>query len=213
MKRGTKYPEKIMDSSKVAFSKMFTGNAEGHVLPPYVVYKSVHLYDQWVEGGSPGARYNRSQSGWFDETTFTDWFFKMILPKLRRLEGRKVLIGDNLSSHLSDAVIKACSQNNIAFVCLYPKATHLVQPLDVAWFAPLKKVWRKTLEDWKRSPQGIRHKGSFPKEHFKKLLKTLLKCGLYPFNLNVVYEKLPSKNVMSPRKALDKPLLQQLQRT
>ena len=125
MKRGAKYPEKVMDSSKVAFSVMLTGNAEGDVLPPYVVYKSVHLYDQWVEGGSPGARYNRSQSGWFDETTFTDWFFKMILPKLRRLEGRKVLIGDNFSSHLSDAVIKACYHNNITFVCLYPNATHL----------------------------------------------------------------------------------------
>ena len=67
----------------------------------YVVYKSVHLYNQWVEGGPPGARYNRSKSGWFDETTFTDWLFKLMLPKLRRLEGRKVLIGDNLSSHLS----------------------------------------------------------------------------------------------------------------
>ena len=98
----------------------------------------------------------------------------MMLPKLCCLEGRKVLIGDNLSSHLSDAVIKACSQNNIAFVCLYPKATHLLQPLDVAWFAPLKKVWRKTLEDWKRSPQGLRHKGSLSKEHFNKLLKTLV---------------------------------------
>ena len=31
MKRGTKYPEKVMDSSKVAFSVMFTGNAEGDV--------------------------------------------------------------------------------------------------------------------------------------------------------------------------------------
>ena len=116
MKRGTKYPEKVMDSSKVAFSVMFTGNAEGDVLPPYVVCKSVYLYDQWVEGGPPGARYNRSQSGWFDETTFTDWFFKMMLPKLRRLEGWKVLISDNLSSHFRDAVIKACSKN-IAFVC------------------------------------------------------------------------------------------------
>ena len=126
MERGTKYPEKVMDSSKVAFSVMFIGNAEGDVLPQYVVYKSVHLYDQWVEGGPSGARYNLSQSGWYDETTFTDWFFKMMLPNLRHLEGRKVLIGDNLSSHLSDAVIKACSQNNIAFVCLYPNATHLL---------------------------------------------------------------------------------------
>ena len=87
MKRGTKYLERIMDSSKVAFSVMFTGNSEGAVLPQYVVYKSVHLYDQWVQGGPPGARYNRSKSGWFDETTFTDWFFKMMLPKLRREEG------------------------------------------------------------------------------------------------------------------------------
>ena len=34
IKRGIyKYPEKVMDSSKVAFSVMFTGNAEGDVLP------------------------------------------------------------------------------------------------------------------------------------------------------------------------------------
>ena len=88
MKRGTKYLEKVMGSSKVAFSVMFTGNAESDVLPPYVVHKSVHFYDQWVEGGPPGTRYNRSQSGRFDETTSTDWFFKMMLSKLRRLEGK-----------------------------------------------------------------------------------------------------------------------------
>ena len=62
MKRGTKYPERIMDTSKVAFSVMFCGNAEGEVLSPYVVYKSVHLYPHWVKGGPPGARYNRSKS-------------------------------------------------------------------------------------------------------------------------------------------------------
>ena len=116
MKRGTKYPEKVMDSSKVAFSVMFAGNAEGDVLPPYVVYKSVHLYNQWVEGGPPNARCDRSKSGWFDETTFTDWFFKLMLPKLRRLEGRKVLIGDNLSSHLSESVINTIQYNTIQYL-------------------------------------------------------------------------------------------------
>ena len=44
MKQGTKYPERITDSSKVTFSVMFYGNTEGKVVPPYVVYKSVHLY-------------------------------------------------------------------------------------------------------------------------------------------------------------------------
>ena len=66
MKQGTKYPEKVINSSKVAFSVMFGRNAEVTLLSPYVVYKSIHLYDQWVKGGPPGARYNRSKSAWFD---------------------------------------------------------------------------------------------------------------------------------------------------
>ena len=86
-----------MDTSKVAFSVMFCGNAEGEVLPPYVVYnKSVHLYPHWAKGGPPGARYNRSKSDWFDEATFIDWFFTLTLPKLRKQDGKKVLICDNL---------------------------------------------------------------------------------------------------------------------
>jgi hypothetical protein len=72
MKRGTKYPERVMDSSKLCYSIMFCGSAEGEMLPPYVVYKSVHLYNTWVEGGPKNACYNRTRSGWFDEVTFED---------------------------------------------------------------------------------------------------------------------------------------------
>ena len=58
-KCGTKYPQKTIDSSKVA-PVMFTENAEGNVLPPYIVYKSAHLYDQWVK-----KEVNGTNSGWF----------------------------------------------------------------------------------------------------------------------------------------------------
>ena len=37
MKHCTKYSEKIMDSSMVVLSVMFTKNAGGIVLPPYVI--------------------------------------------------------------------------------------------------------------------------------------------------------------------------------
>ena len=88
----SKYPEKIMDSSEVAFSVMFTRNAEGDVLPLYVVYKSIHLYDWWVKGDPAGARYNQTNSGWFNEETFPDWFLNMMLPKLCRQEEKKFLL-------------------------------------------------------------------------------------------------------------------------
>ena len=65
MKRGTKYPERIINSSKSSTSLLFAGTATGGLLSVYVMYKAENLWKTWTENGSRGARYNRSQSGWF----------------------------------------------------------------------------------------------------------------------------------------------------
>ncbi|KAE9530061.1 hypothetical protein AGLY_011523 [Aphis glycines] len=71
-KRGSKHPENILDASKTSISVMMAGNAEGELLPPYIVYKAENLYPTWTENGPQGTRYNRSGSGWFDERIFDD---------------------------------------------------------------------------------------------------------------------------------------------
>ena len=38
------------------------------------------------------------------------------------------------------------------------------------------------------------------------LINGFRKCGIYPFNPDKVYKKLPSENVMTPKKALDQSL-------
>ena len=43
VKRGTKYPERVLNCSKVAYSVMFCGNGKGEMLPPYICYKAEHL--------------------------------------------------------------------------------------------------------------------------------------------------------------------------
>ncbi|KAG5895107.1 hypothetical protein JTB14_036382 [Gonioctena quinquepunctata] len=75
-RRGVKYPEKVMNHSKSCTTLMVCGAADGTLLPPYVIYRSVHLYDSWRENGprgppccnkpccSLGTRYNRTISGW-----------------------------------------------------------------------------------------------------------------------------------------------------
>jgi len=68
---------------------MYCGNALGEVLPPYVVYKADCLWSTWMENGPPKARYNRSKSGWFDATSFEDWFKTLVLPRLSRDSGKK----------------------------------------------------------------------------------------------------------------------------
>ena len=142
IKRGAKYPERVMNTSKSAISLMFCGNAAGETLPPYTVYKAEAMWITWTEGGPPKARYSRTKSGWFDIVTFEDWFFTTVLLRLKKEEGKKVLIGDNLSSHISIEVVKACKENSIAFIAPPPNSTHLTQPLDISYFHPLKVAWR-----------------------------------------------------------------------
>lgn len=89
---------------------MVCGNAAGKMCSLYVNYKAEKMWDTWTEGGPPNTRYNSSKSGWFDSSTFEDWFFSIILPVLRRKNGKKVIIGDNFSSHVSLRVLKACEK-------------------------------------------------------------------------------------------------------
>ena len=89
-KKGVKYPERVMNSSKTSTSVMFCGSASGNTLPLYVVYKSVGLYSTWMEGGPKDTRYNRSKSGWFDKVCFLDWFENLFLRQIRHPTGPKV---------------------------------------------------------------------------------------------------------------------------
>lgn len=207
-KRGTKYPERVMNHSKVSTSVMIAASAAGELLPPYVVYKAQNLYDTWTENGPPGTRYNRSASGWFDATIFEDWIKSTALPYFRGKEGKKCLIGDNLSSHLSLDVIKLCHEENITFVFLPANSTHLTQPLDVAFFRPMKIAWRNILLKWKKTDGKTQ--ASVPKGCFPKLLKKLIidlnqnakdnilagfrKTGIWPINENQVLGRLPEEN-------------------
>jgi hypothetical protein len=69
---------------------------------------------------------------------------KTLLP-----EDVKVLLGVNLAAHLSPDVLKLCQQHNIRFCFLPENSTHLMQPLDVSVFRPMKRHWREILRDWK----------------------------------------------------------------
>lgn len=206
VKRGSKYPERICNTSKVSISLMMCGNAAGHFLPPYVVYKAKGLWQPWTEGGPIGCRYNVSPSGWFDASIFCDWFDTILIRNLKKTPGKKVVIGDNLSSHLSPYIIDKCKQENIYFICLPPNSTHLTQPLDVAFFHPMKVAWRKILSDWKTTPEGIKNP-ILQKQSFPKLLKKLLdvlkpnmestlqngfkKCGIFPCEADELLSRLP----------------------
>lgn len=161
VKRKTRHPERIIDSTKTSTSVMFAVSGDGQLLPPFLVYRSEHLYDTWLTNGPKGARYGRNKSGWFDQPLFEEWFISIALPFLKRRSAPRVIIGDNLCSHLSLRVIELCEENDIRFCFLPPNSTHLTQPLDVSVFGPMKKVWRSTLQDWKKNTRVLCRRSIF----------------------------------------------------
>lgn len=224
VRRGCKYPERVMNSSKSSTSIMFSAAGDGTILPPYVVYKAVHLYDSWTQNGPKFTRYNRTKSGWFDGACFEDWVRTIAIPHLKKLDGKKILIGDNLASHVSMEIIRLCLEHDIHFIYLPANSTHLTQPLDVAFFAPMKGYWRQILEQWKLKTG--KNMSCVPKDKFPRLLNSLMKkleangsnnvksgfrkCGIVPINKDEVLKMLPvesnaSENQSSQEiEALDK---------
>ena len=113
-----------MNSTKSATSMVYAGCVDGSLLLPYVVYKATNMCDTRTLGDPQGAKYNRSKSGWFDLRCFEEWFMSVALPYLKPLRGKKVLVGNNLSSHLSAEIIQKCEENQIAF-CFLPSHSAL----------------------------------------------------------------------------------------
>ncbi|XP_052740496.1 uncharacterized protein LOC128199899 [Bicyclus anynana] len=225
VRRGVKYPERVLNFTKGAISIMFAITASGECLPPYVVYKAEHLYTQWTLNGPKGARFNRSKSGWFDSNLFEDWFETIILPWAKNKPGKKVLIGDNLASHINVKIVKYCEQNDIRFVFLPTNSTHITQPLDVCYFGPLKKLWREILLNYKiKNPRETTiHKGHFP-DLLKKLVDKLnvkthniisgfKSTGIVPFNPDKVISKLPDSDQQTMSYSIDNALLDWLKET
>ena len=212
VRRSTRRVEMVREHSKTSISVMWCGSASGDMQPPMVVYKALNLYDGWTTGGPQGTVYDCTPSGWFDGRTFTKWFLSAFLPAVEHLDGRKVLLGDNLASHFTVEVIRAAQVNNVYFCALPPNATNLMQPLDVSVFGPMKRQWRAVLGDWRTES---RKKGCFPKQLFPALLQRLTiaiaptleqnlksgfrSSGLYPVNRDEVLKKLPSAPVGGER--------------
>ena len=121
------------------------GSASGVPLPPFIVYKGKHLYNAWTKGGPAGAMYSVSGSGWMEKESYESWFMKMFLPATKNRESAPVvLFFDGHHSHISISLIKVCKENNVHLMLLPSNTTHVLQPLDVGVFGPVKQAWKNS---------------------------------------------------------------------
>jgi len=198
---GSKTVYKQVDGDeKGNFTTMFMYNAEGTRAPPMVMYKYKGGIPAKVLKNCPsGWGLGNSESGWQTAETFYEYIVNVFYPWAMKnnIEFPIIIYLDGHSSHTTIPLIKFCRDNNIEIIKLFPHSTHICQPLDVAFFAPFKASWSKTVNKWKIDNNISRLK----KEHCPDVIKLTLECmrdeaaiikngfkctGLYPFNPNAI---------------------------
>ena len=145
-KRGTSSLHEIGGGSGREYTTVhICCSASGERLPPFILYKGKNMYQRWMQGGPAGAVYGVSESGWMDACNFYSWFMKLVCPAVSHLTstGPVFLLMDGHHSHISLKLIRAARDNRL--FCLPPNCTHILQPLDVGVFAPVKRTWAHIL--------------------------------------------------------------------
>ena len=113
-----------------------------------------------------------------------------------------LLILDGHESHKSLAFQDLCEENKIITLCMPAHSSHILQPLDVGCFAPLKRAYSKEIRVLALDYIGQINKKAFIatlREVFKKvflkanILSSFRATSLVPSNLLVVLLKLNVK--------------------
>lgn len=132
---------------------------------------------------------------------------------MNKVEFPVVLFMDGHSAHINLAVAEFCRDKQIIIYCFPPHASHILQPLDVAVFGPLKKSWNTAVEEFKSKFQLPVTKKNFFQvfdpawqkcKEKKHAIAGFRATGLVPFNVeNVDYSKILLKKTNANVKTRD----------
>lgn len=172
-------------------------SATGHKLPPMIIFKAKYIWDQWLapeDKAFPNTAYAATKNGWMEADVFLRYMEKTFIPNVPK-ERPILLIFDGHSTHIDERTIRLAIDNEIIILKLPPHSSHLLQPLDLAVFKPLKDCWDAKLVSWQRKHIGQKlSKKCFAQfigeiwteTNKNNIVHGFRKGGICPFNREVV---------------------------
>ena len=129
-------------------------NATGWTIPPFIILKARHHLSNWYKDGDIPQNWviGVSENGWTTNELGLAWLKHFDEHTKKKVVGiYRLLIIDGHESHNSLDFQKYCKDNSIVTICMPPHSSHLLQPLDVGCFAPLKQAYGRQVESLMRS--------------------------------------------------------------
>ncbi|XP_031781093.1 uncharacterized protein LOC116416491 [Nasonia vitripennis] len=222
-KKGASSAYKIVDGGeKESLTALFMYSADGTRAPPMIMYKYADSMPANILKNCPaGWGIGNSDNGWMTTETFFEYIANVFYPWLQKseVEFPIIIYLDGHSSHVTIPLVKCCREKEIEVIALFPNATHIMQPLDIAFFHPFKEVWRAAIAKYKAEKDISRLK----KEHFPAVLEQALNsfvnekptiingfkdAGLVPFDpeaveYNVLHKKKSKKKKAESEKSVE----------
>lgn len=129
-------------------------NSRGWAIPPFIIVAGLHhLADRYEDSALPpdwviGTTHN----GWTTNEKGVEWiqhFEKHTKP--RSCGAFRLLVMDGHESHHSTEFELFCKDHKIVTLCMPAHSSHILQPLDVGCFGPLKKAYGREIEGLMKS--------------------------------------------------------------
>jgi 4-hydroxybenzoate polyprenyltransferase len=122
-------------------------SALGHTLLPLVIYKGKSVQQQWFGlelKDYKGWKFHATDNGWTTDATALEWLLTVFIPQSapRDPKDHRLLILDGHGSHETTEFMWECFKHNIHLLFLPAYTSHVLQPLDLSIFSPLKRAYR-----------------------------------------------------------------------
>jgi len=131
-------------------------NASGWSLPPFVILSGKVHQSSWYRDLPLDWTVGVSDNGWTTNQLGVEWVKHFNQHTATRTAGvYRLLILDGHSSHATPEFDQFCTENKIITLCMPPHTSHLLQPLDVSCYSPLKRAYGREVEELAR--HGVYH--------------------------------------------------------
>ncbi|XP_045767599.1 uncharacterized protein LOC123868946 isoform X2 [Maniola jurtina] len=197
VRKGYKNVNNVGGGKKANLTVLITANAAGILAPPMVIYPYERIPTRIANSVNKDWGIGKSDSGWMCNKTFCEYVANIFNPWLQKMNIPKPIIFflDGRRSHLTLHLAELCKSIGIEIIAFHPNSTHLLQPMDVAIFRPLKVFWKEEVSKWKTENPGSK----FKEEYFAPVLEAALEninkemikngfreSGIHPFSIEYV---------------------------
>ena len=155
--KGAKSIYRLTPDTKEQVTILGCTSAAGDFAKPYVVFSGVRPKYNFQRVNPEDYDLGRSENGWMTADCFFEWLSNCFCPSLKekKVKFPIIILMDGHASHSNIAVSSFARQNDIILYCFPAHASHVIQPLDLAFFGPMKKIWNSALDEFSRQYKGL----------------------------------------------------------